>query len=65
MYYSVSYDRQPSFLSDVLDSLSILVPNLVISLVVSVVGSIVLTVVTYWISFAVGFPIVPFMFILV
>jgi hypothetical protein len=61
MYYSPN----PSFLSDVLDGLSILLPNLVISVVVSVIGSIVLTVVTYWLSFAVGLPTIPFMFILV
>jgi hypothetical protein len=46
-----------SFLSEALNNLKIMLPNLVLSLFVSVVGSILLTALTYGLNVTIGIPV--------
>jgi hypothetical protein len=63
MFNYTSSAPNPSFLSEALNNLKIVLPNLVLSLVISVVGSILLTALTYGLNVAIGIPIVPFFLI--
>jgi hypothetical protein len=64
MFNYTSSAANPCFLSEALNNLKIMLPNLVLSLVVSVVGSILLTALTYGLNVTIGIPVFPFLFVM-
>ncbi|MCP6760302.1 MAG: hypothetical protein NHB32_16510 [Fischerella sp. CENA71] len=48
-----------------MNTLALLLPNILLSLVVSIIGSIILTIFAYGLSAIAGFPIMPFFLIII
>jgi hypothetical protein len=68
MFSSVNFapsSNLPQTSNSVLNKLALLFPNLLASLLISIVGSILLTLLSYGLSAAFGFPIFPFLFIMI
>lgn len=48
-----------------MNTLALLLPNILLSLVISILGSIILTIFAYGLSATTGFPIMPFFLIII
>ncbi|BAZ70634.1 MAG: hypothetical protein KME28_03105 [Pelatocladus maniniholoensis HA4357-MV3] len=48
-----------------MNTLALLVPNILLSLIISILGSIILTIFAYGLSAIAGFPVMPFFLIII